>query len=42
MNEELNQTIMVRSKLRNIYLKQRYSKQRNYCVKLLRLKTYVL
>ena len=39
------QAIMVRSTLRNKYLKfkleidkQRYNKQRNYCVKLLRLK----
>ena len=45
MGKELNQAIMVRSKLRNKYLKsksetdkQRYNKQRNYCVKLLRLK----
>ena len=45
MDKELNQAIMVRSKLRNKYLKsksetdkQRYNKQRNYCVKLLRLK----
>ena len=45
MDKELNQAIMVRSKLRNKYLKsksekgkQRYSKQRHYCVKLLRLK----
>ena len=45
MDKELNQAIMVRSKLRNKYLKsksetdkQRYKKQRNYCVKLLRLK----
>ena len=36
MDKELNQAIMVRSKLRNKY--QRYNKQRNYCVKLLRLK----
>ena len=46
MDKELNQAIMVRSKLRNKYLKskseiekQRYKKQRNYCVKLLRVKT---
>ena len=45
MDKELNQAIMVRSKLRNKYLKskseidkQRYNKQINYCVKLLRLK----
>ena len=45
MDKELNQAIMVRSKLRNKYVKsksetdkQRYNKQRNYCVKLLRLK----
>ena len=45
MDKELNQAIMVRSKLRNKYLKskseidkQRYNKQRNYCVKLLRQK----
>ena len=45
MDKELNQAIMVRSKLRNKYLKsksetdkQRYNKQRNHCVKLLRLK----
>ena len=44
-DKELNQAIMVRSKLRNKYLKsksetdkQRYNKQRNHCVKLLRLK----
>ena len=45
IDKELNQAIMVRSKLRNKYLKskseidkQRYNKKRNYCVKLLRLK----
>ena len=45
MDKELNQAIMVRSKLRNKYLKskseiykQRYNKQRNYYIKLLRLK----
>ena len=45
MDKELNQAIMARSKLRNEYLKakseidkQRYNKQRNYCVKLLCLK----
>ena len=45
MDKELNQAIMVRSKLRNKYPKskseidkRRYNKQRNYCVKLLRLK----
>ena len=45
MDKELNQAIMVRSKLRNKYLKsksetdkQRYNKQRNHCVKLLCLK----
>ena len=44
MGQELNQTIIVGSKLRNKYLKyeseidkQRCNKQRNYCVKLLRL-----
>ena len=45
MDKELNQGIMVRSKLRNKYRKskfeidkQRYNKQRNQCVKLLLLK----
>ena len=45
IDKELNQAIIIRSKLRNKYLKskseidkQRYNKQRNYCVKLLRLK----
>ena len=45
MDQKLNQATMVRSKLRNKYLKskseidkQRYNKKRNYCVKLLRLK----
>ena len=45
MDKELNQAVMVRSKLRNKYLKskseidkRRYNKQRNYCVKILRLK----
>ena len=45
MDKELNHAIMVRSKIRNKYLKskseidkQRYNKQRNYYVKLLRLK----
>ena len=45
MDKELNQAIIIRSKLRNKYLKskseidkQRYNKQRNCCVKLLRLK----
>ena len=45
MDQELNQARMVRSKLRNKYLKskseidkQRYNKQINYGVKLLRLK----
>ena len=45
MDKELNQAIMIRSKLRNKYMKskseiykQRYNKQRNYYVKLLRLK----
>ena len=44
MDKELIQVVMVRSKLRNEYLKskseidkQRYNKQKNYCVKLLRL-----
>ena len=43
IDKELNQDIMVRFKLRNKYLKskseidkQRYNKQRNYCVKLLK------
>ena len=42
MGKELNQAIMVRSKLRNKYLKskseineQRYNKHRNHCAKLL-------
>ena len=45
MDTELNQAILVRSKLRNKYLKsksetnkQGYNKQRNHCVQLLRLK----
>ena len=45
MDEEPSQGIMVRSKLKNKYLKskseidkQRHNKQRNYCVKLLHLK----
>ena len=45
MDKELNQAIMVRSKLRNKHLKskseilkQRYNKQKNYCVRLLCLK----
>ena len=45
MDKELNQGIMVRSKLRNKYRKskfeidkQRSNKQRNQCVKLLLLK----
>ena len=45
MDKKLNQAVMVRSKLRNKYLKskserdtQRHHKQRNYCVKLLQLK----
>ena len=45
MDKELNQVIMVRSKLRNEYIKSKseidkesHNKQRNYCVKLLRLK----
>ena len=45
MYKELNHAIVVRSKLRNKYLKskfeidkQRYNKQRSYCVKLLLLK----
>ena len=43
MDKELNQVIMVRSKLRNKFLKLKteenrfaYNRQRNYCVKLLR------
>ena len=42
MDRELNQAIMVRSKLRNKFLKPKteenrlaHAKQRNYCVKLL-------
>ena len=45
MEKELNQVIMVRSKLRNKFLKLKteenrlaYAKQRNYCVKLLKQK----
>ena len=45
MDKELNQAIMVRSKLRNKFLKLKteenrlaYAKQRNYCVKLLQRK----
>ena len=45
MDKELNQVFMVRSKLRNKYLKykseideQRNKKQKSYCVELLRLK----
>ena len=45
MDKVLNQAIMVRSKLRNKYLKLKteenrlaYAKQRNYCVKLLQQK----
>lgn len=45
MNKELSQAVMVRSKLRDKYLKSKfdiykqiYNKQGNYCVKLLRLK----
>ena len=48
MDKELNEAIMVRFKLRNKYLKnksgmdkQRYNKQRNYYVKLLRLKKQI-
>ena len=43
MNKELQQTIMIRSKLRNKFLKSRslsdkkaYNKRRNACVSLLR------
>ena len=46
MDKELNQAIMVRSKLRNKCLKLKteenrlaYAKQRNYCVKLLQQKS---
>ena len=46
MDKELNQSIMVRSKLRNKFLKFKtednrlaYAKQRNYCVKLLQQKS---
>ena len=45
MDKELNQGIMVRSKLRNKFLKLKteeyrlaYAKQRNYCVKLIQQK----
>ena len=45
MDKELNQAIMVRSKLRNKFLKLKteenrlaYAKQRKYCVKLLQQK----
>ena len=45
MDKELNQGIMVRSKLRNKFLKLKteenrlaYAKQRNYCLKLLQQK----
>ena len=45
MDKELNQEIMVMSKLRNKFLKHKteanrlaYAKQRNYCVKLLQQK----
>ena len=45
MDKELNEAIMFRSKLRHKYLKfksvideQRYNKQRNYYIKLLRFK----
>ena len=48
-DKELNQAIMVRSKLRNKYLKsvseidkQRYNKQRNCCVKVLRLSRNIM
>ena len=44
MGQELNQVLMIRSKLRNKYVKyeseidkQRCNKQRNYCLKLMRL-----
>ena len=43
MNKELSKAIMNRTRLRNVYLRKRsdenrkkYSKQRNYCVSLLR------
>ena len=43
MNKEIHKAIMVRSRLRNKFLKERtafsreaYNKQRNYCVKLIR------
>ena len=45
MDKELNQAVIVRSKLRNKFLKLKneenrpaFAKQRNYCVKLLQLK----
>ena len=48
-DKELNQAIMVRSKLRNKYLKsiseidkQRYNKQRNCCVKVLCLSRNIM
>ena len=46
MDKELNEAIMIRSKLRNKLLKLKteenrlaYAKQRNYCVKLLQQKS---
>ena len=43
MNKEIHKAIMVRSRLRNKFLKEKtafsreaYNKQRNYCVKLIR------
>ena len=43
MDKELNQVIMVRSELRNRFLKLKklrlaYAKQRNYCVKVITAK----
>ena len=45
MYKELNEAIMLRSKIRNKYLKsksqidkEKYNKQRNFCVKLLKNK----
>ena len=45
MDKELNQAVIVRSKLRNKFLKLKneenrlaFAKRRNYCVKLLQLK----
>ena len=51
MNKTINKAIMVRSRLKNKYMKnmsakdkRKYTRQRNYCVKLLRKqkKTFLL